>query len=94
MACGSYLPISLVNVNFKILTKILVIRLAPVLPFIVDIEKVCFISQWEPLDLLHTATLSKTPTLFILSMDAEKLFDRVDWDFLFDSLHDIELGHT
>ncbi len=45
--CGSYRPISLRNVDFKILAKILATRVELVLPTIIYIDQTGFIKGWS-----------------------------------------------
>lgn len=82
-ACGSYRPISLLNVNLKLFTKILATRLAQHLQKLVHLDQVGFIPSREVrdsttrvLNLLHVAQSTNTPYVF-LNTDAEKAFDRI-----------------
>lgn len=96
--CGSYRPISLLNVDLKMFTKILATRLQQHLPLLVHLDQVGFVPTREArdnttkvLNLLHVAGQSKGPSIF-LGSDAEKAFDRVSWGFMFAALKQVGLG--
>ncbi len=85
-------PISLLNLDFKILTKILATRLHLVLPSIIHPNQVGFMKNRTSTDnvrlLLHLMWLSQSQNVPIIaiSLDAEKAFDRVEWQILFSTL--------
>lgn len=87
--CGSYRPISLLNIDAKLFAGILAARLSPLMDDIIDLGQSGFIPTRQGADntkrLLHLIDLvhrSHTPAFF-LSIDAEKAFDCVDWEYLF-----------
>ena len=87
-SCSSYRPISLLNVDCKILAKILALRLQRVLPEIISPDQTgfmvgrhSFFSTRRLLNIIFSPS-SDTPEI-IVTLDAEKAFDRVEWGYLF-----------
>lgn len=88
LLCGSYRPISLLNVDFKVLAKVLAGRLQRVISVLVNPDQTGFISGRHSssntcrlLNILYSPP-TDSPEL-VLSLDAEKAFDRVEWGYLF-----------
>ena len=91
LLCSSYRPISLLNVDFKILSKVLARRLESVVPEIVSPNQTGFVkgrhsySNLRKLfNIIHSTRL-ECPEV-VVSLDAEKAFDRVEWKYLFFTL--------
>ncbi len=87
--CTNYRPISLINVDDKILAKILTTRLEEVVPLLIHQDQVGFMRGRSSADnmrrLLHIMWKTRnqdTPTV-AFSLDAEKAFDRVEFFFCF-----------
>ncbi len=87
-SCDSYRPISLLNVDFKILAKVLCSRLERVLPSLILLDQTgftpgrhSFFNTRRLLNILFSCP-SDLPEI-IVSLDAEKAFDRVEWGYLF-----------
>lgn len=86
---GNYRPISLLYTDVKILAKILANRLKPLLPTVVHPDQTGFIMGIEARDNSNRAlqpihwveSQAKAPPCLLLSTDAEKAFDRVDWTY-------------
>lgn len=81
-------PISLLNSDIKFFSKIIANRLNNVLPELVSPDQVGFVLKRQArdgtrriLDLIQFATSSPTDAV-LLSLDAEKAFDRVSWPYL------------
>lgn len=95
---ANYRPISLINVDCKILSKVLALRLDKVLPKIIHKDQVGFIKNRTSTDnmrrLLHLLWLNKSnlQPIVALSLDAQKAFDRVEWAFLFETLSRFGFG--
>ena len=81
-------PISLLNTDYKICTKVLANRLRKVLPRIINKDQTCGIpdrSIYENLFLLRDTidyVQHKHLSAAIISLDQEKAFDRVNHGFL------------
>lgn len=85
---SNYRPILLLNVNVKLYAKILVNCILPLLPKLVSLDQVGFIPCREARDntlkaisMHHWLSTSSKPGFF-LSLDAEKAFNRVAWDYM------------
>jgi Reverse transcriptase (RNA-dependent DNA polymerase) len=88
----NYRPINLINCSFKIITKILADRLAKVMDEIIDYSQTTYIKDHYIMDnvvcvheVLHQIKISKTKGV-LFQIYFEKGFDRVDWDFLVETL--------
>ena len=93
-------PISLLNVDYKILSKILAERLKKVLPFIIHSDQRGgvqgrYIGENVRLieDLLHEIDNLEEEAIIFLQ-DQEKAFDRVEWNWLFSTLRHFNFGDT
>ncbi len=98
--CGNYHPVSLINVDAKLLSKILASRLEVFLPKLIHPDQVGFIKNRTSSDnlrrLLHLMWQAgnESDITVAFSLDAEKAFDRVEWAFLFQSLEKFGLGSS
>lgn len=90
--CASYRPILLLFVDVRILAKILARRLGPIMPSIISEDQTGFMGGRNSFSnvrrLLGVILTQSSPTdpEMVLSLDAEKAFDRVEWPYLFPSL--------
>ena len=93
-------PITLLNTDYKILTKALANRLQQVLPLIIHTDQTASIKGRTINDntrLLHdviTYANEKGMPLALISIDQLKAFDRVSHEFLFKSLEKFGFGPT
>ena len=91
-------PISLLNCDYKLLTKTLSIRLKSTLHHIIGAEQTCsvpnrqiFSNLYYIRDLIQYANNKKIQS-FILNFDQEKAFDKVDIKFLLKTLKKFNFG--
>ena len=94
----NYRGISLLNVDYKIITKALTIRLSKYMTFLIHTDQKCGVKGRNIQDLNHTIrdiiTLAHDQQLnnLILSLDFSKAFDRVSHSFLHKILEHANFG--
>ena len=93
-------PITLLNTDYKILEKCLANRLKPILRFIINEDQKGFMSDRRIqtnirriLDAVEFCDITDTP-IAILSIDAEKAFDRVETDSLIAAMSYFNFGES
>ena len=91
-------PISLLNYDYKIITKVLTSRLRDILPKIIHPNQKCGIKGRSIhdgaaliRDLIDYVNYKNIPGL-IISLDQTKAYDRVEWNFLFKVLEKFNFG--
>jgi hypothetical protein len=77
--------ISLYNVIYKIITKVISMRLKPILPYIISKEKVGYLEGRKIMDnvilaheVIHSLKTTRTSGMLI-KLDLSKAFDRINW---------------
>lgn len=93
----NYRPISLLNTDYKILTKTLGRRLQPFLGNIIHPNQTCNIEGRHIEDNTHfirdyIAYTGNSTHAFILSIDQEKAFDRMEHEYLVQALEACNMG--
>ena len=93
-------PISLLNTDYKILTKLLANRLQKVIPKIVSEDQSGYIKQRyigenirTILDIIEFTNYKENPGL-MLFLDFEKAFDTISWSFLMKTLAYFNFGEN
>ena len=87
-----YRPISLLNIDYKIIPKIITIRFGKVLPKIIGIDQTCSVKGRSIFDNLHLLRNvidyidQKNLSACFICLDHEKAFDRVSRSYMFDTL--------
>jgi len=78
---SNYCPISLINVDIKIISKVLAHRIEKIIPFIIHPDQTGFIKGRQAsnytrrlYDLIHYSSLQQENTI-IVTLDARKAFD-------------------
>ena len=96
--CSSYRPISLLNVDIKILAKVLAGRLEVVLPTVISEDQTGFIKNRHSfanvrrlLGIVNSPSSEVEPEV-VISLDSEKAFDRVELKYLFLTLERFGFG--
>lgn len=94
----SYRLLSILNIDYKSLTSILTTRLNRVLPHYIHQNQAGFIKGRQVREnfrkvcnTVNHVHQTKVPTLFVFS-DAEKAFDRLQWDFMKEVLVKMDFG--
>ena len=98
--CSSYRPISLLDHDYKIITKLIAKRLEDILPKLINPDQSGFIKGRYSADnirrllnVINHLDTRGSPSL-LLALDAEKAFDRVEWSFLFSILNKLNMGQN
>lgn len=85
--CGSYRPISVLNIDYRVFTTILAKRFESVIPELTDTDQSGFVQNRQTHDnvrrALHLFDKMKNIESIAVSLDAEKAFDSVDWNYLY-----------
>ena len=96
---GNYKPISLCNIVYKIVTKVIVARLRPYLDKLISPLQVAFVPGRKGIDnaiiaqeVIHSINKKKRKVGYMaLKIDLEKVYDKLEWSFIKDMLVKINL---
>lgn len=95
---SDFRPISLVGSLYKILSKVLALRLKKVLPSIIDETQSAFLGGRSVLDGVFIANeivdgwKKSRRKCVIIKLDFEKAYDSINWEFLVSMLHNFGFG--
>uniref|UniRef100_A0A2D4KJ56 Reverse transcriptase domain-containing protein n=1 Tax=Micrurus paraensis TaxID=1970185 RepID=A0A2D4KJ56_9SAUR len=94
----NYRPISLLNVDYKIMATILAERLKSVLSRVIHIDQNGFLPYRQIkmntrtiIDILEYYEVHTTKTTSLIFLDAQKAFDNLNWNFLVKQLTGMKL---
>lgn len=95
ISCSSFRPISLLDFDYKIITKLLAKRINTLLPKMIKADQTGFIRDNSDnirrlFDIIDQVNAQKTPVL-LASLDAEKAFNRMEWSSVL-SLRKVQYG--
>lgn len=87
-------PISLCNIAYKLVTKVMTNRLKGVMPKLICLNQSSFVPKRQITDniviyqeILRTIRMSKSkPGYMVLKIDIEKAYNRLDWGFICSTL--------
>ncbi|XP_031103194.1 uncharacterized protein LOC116006838 [Ipomoea triloba] len=99
-SASQYRPISLCNVIYKIITKVMTNRIKPILRRLIGHEQSSFVPGRQITDniLIYQEAVHSMLNrqgkkgLMILKIDLEKAYDRLNWDFIRDTLSDVGMS--
>jgi hypothetical protein len=84
----NFRPIVLCNVIYKIISKVIAMRLKPILPFIISKEQSGYVEGRQIMDsvilvheVIHSLKTTRTPGMLI-KLDLSKYFDRLSWHYM------------
>ena len=95
----NYRPITLLNVDYKILTKILADRLKNVCEALISSPQKGFVPGRQITDLTRQVYLlqdyveAQDQEALLVMLDMEKAFDRCSWEFMIESMQAAGVGH-
>ena len=93
-------PISLLNIDYKIASKVITNRLHDIIPKLLDINQTGFIKGRFMGDTIRTLLdvidycKSNNEEGMLMMIDFEKAFDSLEWDFLFKTLENMNFGDS
>jgi hypothetical protein len=84
----NFIPISLCNVIYKIISKVIALRLQPIIPFIISKEQSGYVEGRKIMDsvtlvheIIHSLKSTRTPGM-LLKIDLSKSFEKLIWKYM------------
>ena len=95
---NNWRPISLLNVDYKLLTKLLANRIKPILASIISPNQTGYVNNRSILDsvrtiqdIIHYLDINKVPGI-LLMIDFQKAFDSIEWSFIIKAMKQFNFG--
>ena len=95
---ANYRPISLLNIDYKLLSKVLATRIKGVINKIVHSDQTGFLEDRfigegirKVQDIIQQIERNEEEG-YVLQLDFQKAFDSIEWDFMFDTLKQFNFG--
>jgi hypothetical protein len=84
----NFRPITLCNMIYKIISKVLALRLNPILPFVISKDQLGYVEGRQIMDsvilvheIIHSLKSTRTPGM-LLKLDLSKSFDKLSWQYM------------
>jgi hypothetical protein len=84
----NFIPIDICNVIYKIISKVIALRIKPILPFIISKEQSGYVEGRQIMDsfilvheIIHSLKITHTPGM-LLKLDLSKAFDKLGWKYM------------
>ena len=97
---SNWRPISLLNYDYKILTKVLANRVKQFLPYIISESQTGYVKERNIedsirliQDVIHYLDTNNLPGI-LLAIDFQKAFDTIEWEFLLKALKHFNFGQN
>lgn len=96
---SQFRPISLCNVVYKVVTKVLTQRLRTIIPYVGSVNQSSFVPGRSTCnnilvlqDAVHSLNqLTGNKEYMVIKLDLEKAYDRLEWDFILKTLMSLNL---